>query len=369
VVGEVINELDQYGQKQRGYVFREGEVLAKQEGGQVVWNHDEPAGTSSQWSNSGGATSNRVEMDPLGTQVDENGGFSGGGFSSNPIGFYGDSTNMGMGCAAGSAGVACTTVFNYRTLSWQSLMTFGLEGVTYHSESRQTAQSNSSVRELNEDGTYGDVINTGLGEPDTRTAPINMTLLRITVRFSLTLTLLPQKPADGSFLDCLKKAGLTGTLFNSAAADVIRKITQKEPISPELLAVTWMNEHSDFALRPDPNPNSHPEDYKQWDVGPFGLNVAWTMAQHYAKEVTFKGLVLENVLGYNYYRSDMKTPAPFSGDPVDNGRMAARRLNFWGGSDENKAVKHTKKTSQAQRRKSFRQYAPLFRRFFACYRY
>ena len=95
MLGDVVNELDQYGQKQRGYVYREGEVLAKQESGQVLWNHDDPSGTSSQWSNSSGSTTSRVEMDPLGTQVDENGGFSGGGFSANPIGFYGDSTNMG----------------------------------------------------------------------------------------------------------------------------------------------------------------------------------------------------------------------------------------------------------------------------------
>jgi len=126
VLGDVVNEMDQYAQKQRGYVYREGEVLAKQESGQVLWNHDEPSGTSSQWSNSSGSPTSRVEMDPLGTQVDENGGFSGGGFSSNPIGFYGDSTNMGGGCAAGSAGAACTSVLNYRgSLAWQSFLTFG----------------------------------------------------------------------------------------------------------------------------------------------------------------------------------------------------------------------------------------------------
>jgi len=207
VVGGTVTELNQYGQKQRGYVYREGEVLAKQEGGQVLWNHDEPSGTSSQWSNSSGATSNRVEMDPLGTQVDENGGFSGGGFSSNPIGFYGDTNNMGGGCAAGSAGIACTGVMNYRgSLSWQSFMTFGLEGVTYHSEASQTAQSSSSFRELNADGTPGDLIDTGVGAPDTRMAPINMTLLSITLRFSSTPSLLvspvgpPQKTPDPALL-------------------------------------------------------------------------------------------------------------------------------------------------------------------------
>ncbi len=118
VVGEVITELNQWGQKQRGYVYRENEVLAKQESGQVLWNHDEPSGTSSQWSNASGSASNRIEMDPLGTQVDENGGFAGGGFSANPIGFYGDSSNQGAGCAAGSAGAACTSVTRWHSLAW-----------------------------------------------------------------------------------------------------------------------------------------------------------------------------------------------------------------------------------------------------------
>ena len=367
VVGEVINELNQYGQKQRGYVYRDGEILAKQEGGQVLWNHDEPSGTSSQWSTSSGATSNRVETDPLGTQVDENGGFSGGGFSSNPIGFYGDTNNMGGGCAAGSAGMACTGVLNYRGgLAWQSMLTFGFPQTTIETRIGTKQVFNprwETIFDMRKTVKYeytqavttyvflGAFFRSNWLPPSGPIAPDP-----------------PQKPAAGSFLDCFGKAGLKGTLFNSDAADLIKKITGKEPISPELLAVTWMNEHSDFLLRPNPNTNDHPEDINQWDVGPFGLNVGWTMAQVHAQEVSDEGLELPNYLGYNYYRSDMKTPAPFSGDPVENGQMAARRLNFWGGSDENKAVKHTKKTSQAQRRKSFRQYAPLFRKFFACYR-
>jgi hypothetical protein len=94
-------------------------VLAKQEGGQVLWNHDEPSGTSSQWTNANGVGTTRTEMDPLGTKVDENGGFSGGGFSVNPVGFYGDANNQGGGCAAGGAGAACTSIFSpRRSLGW-----------------------------------------------------------------------------------------------------------------------------------------------------------------------------------------------------------------------------------------------------------
>jgi len=47
VVQDVIDELNQSGTKQRGYIYRDGETLAKQEGGATLWNHDEPSGTSS----------------------------------------------------------------------------------------------------------------------------------------------------------------------------------------------------------------------------------------------------------------------------------------------------------------------------------
>jgi hypothetical protein len=96
----------------------------------------------------------------------------------------------------------------------------------------------------------------------------------------------------GSFWDCFGKAGLEGTRFNAEAADLVLDIVNAEKnISPELFAYTWMKENSDFSLRPQPNPNGHPEDIDQWDVGPFHINVHWTMAQVHAKEVSLKGLM------------------------------------------------------------------------------
>ena len=179
----------------------------------------------------------------------------------------------------------------------------------------------------------------------------------------------PQKPAEGSFWDCSGKAGLKETSFSAEAANLILDIVNEEKnISPELLAYTWMKENADFSSRPLPNDNGHPEDINQWDVGPFHINVGWTMAQVHAEEVSLNGLILQNVLGYNYYRSDMKTPAPFSGDPLSNGRMAARRLNFWGGSDEHKATMYTKDSSRADRKENFGKFASKFREFFDCYK-
>lgn len=83
---------------------------------------------------------------------------------------------------------------------------------------------------------------------------------------------------------------------------------------------------------------------------------------------TFGGLNERNVFGYDFYHSDGQTPLNyFTGDPLANGRMGARRLNAIGGSDMNKAMKYTKPSSQAARKSSYENYAGQFRDFFNCY--
>jgi hypothetical protein len=173
----------------------------------------------------------------------------------------------------------------------------------------------------------------------------------------------PQNPAPGSFQACV--GGLGGTGFNQEAADLINNISG-EGTSRELLAVTWMNESS-FVSYPNPYTNGHPEDVTSWDVGPFQINVRWTLAQVAAKEVSFGGLNERNVFGYDFYRSDGKTPLAFTGDPHSNARMGARRLNAISGSDENKAIKYTAPGARPARKTSYETYAGRFRAFFKCY--
>jgi len=127
-----------------------------------------------------------------------------------------------------------------------------------------------------------------------------------------------------------------------------------------------MNE-SNFAFHPPPNTNGQPQNVDRWDVGPFQINVHWTLAQVAAKEVSFAGLNERNVFGYDFYRSDGKTPLAFTGDPLSNGRMGARRLNAIGGNDQNKAVKYTAPGAQPARKISYQRYAGRFRDFFNCY--
>ena len=70
----------------------------------------------------------------------------------------------------------------------------------------------------------------------------------------LTDLLKPQKPASGSFLDCV--GGLRATGFTKEAADLINQISGSQGTSRDLLAVTWMNENH-FNLTPAPNTNGH----------------------------------------------------------------------------------------------------------------
>jgi RHS repeat-associated protein len=170
--------------------------------------------------------------------------------------------------------------------------------------------------------------------------------------------------------DCAAQAGALG--ISQEVADLIQKVSALEGTSRELLTVTLMNESSlsASALTAPANTNGKNDDVMKWDVGPFQINIGWTYAALEKKEVSFQGgLTKEGVFGYSFYHSDMKTPAAFDGDPLSNGRMAARRLNATPGrTDEDKAANYTKKTSRPARRTSFQKYAPLFKTFFSnCY--
>lgn len=112
--GQTITELNQFGQKVRGYVYAGGQEVAKQEGGQVLWSHRDISGVSTRLTSSSGTVTSKVETDPLGTQVADtsnynyNGGGNGYGF--NPNGFYGDPTMPNMGCSADGLPADCNWV-------------------------------------------------------------------------------------------------------------------------------------------------------------------------------------------------------------------------------------------------------------------
>ncbi len=287
VVGKVINELNQYGQKQRGYVYRDGEVLAKQEGGQVLWNHDEPSGTSSQWSNSSGATSNRVEMDPLGTQVDENGGFSGGGFSSNPIGFYGDPTNQGTGCAVGSAGVTC----NQRVQIGLKLFVQWFVNDEHRLDYRVLYLPN---------------------------------YVEVPVFYGQPQNTEPKGIFDAAYAECKKKLGKS-VAPGLAQTDRILNVANKEKVDPTLLAITWRFEGSTTTVNGEtvfnfaPINGLHTSDTDIGDIGPGALFPGIWNKSPYTDG-------LKNPFGAN-----LKVGEVFNGDVTDNLKLTARALNSFFG--------------------------------------
>ena len=192
----------------------------------------------------------------------------------------------------------------------------------------------------------------------------------------------PQQPTAGSFWDCYGKAGLSGDAakFNDAAASLIKDISSRENVPADALAVTMMNEtaNKDFSLKTQPNLNGHPEDYTHWDVGPFQLNVHWTLRSVQIKEISWSDIIKfsgtdpagNNVFGQYYYQSDGKTPVTeFTGDPLANGRVAARRLGATPGSTwRDKVINYTKPTSRPARARSYDNYASSFTTFFDCFK-
>jgi YD repeat-containing protein len=113
LAGQTIVELDQYGQKVRGYVYGGQQEIAKQEGGQVLWDQREASGVSMRLTNASGSVTSKVETDPLGTQVSDASEFNqngGSGYGFNPQGFYGDPTLPNMGCRQDGFEADCNKV-------------------------------------------------------------------------------------------------------------------------------------------------------------------------------------------------------------------------------------------------------------------
>jgi hypothetical protein len=182
----------------------------------------------------------------------------------------------------------------------------------------------------------------------------------------------PQKPAEGSFWDCFHGSGLAkthikgqyaeGKLFNKAAADLLLSINNAEGASLPLLAVTLMNENTTFNLMLKPNTNGSSKT-EWWDVGPFQIN------QHYTNKAIANGEVKNegnSFLAYwDMFGPVVKEDEPFTGSPLANGQMAARRLQASGSNDRQRAINYAQR---AGRGASYDSFAPLFDKFFNCYK-
>ena len=142
-------------------------------------------------------------------------------------------------------------------------------------------------------------------------------------------------------------------------ADVILLVSTLEKISPELLAVTWMNETS-FRFYSEPNTNGHFDNFTYHDVGPLQLNVGWLERNISVKYLNPVGLDVPKITGT---MSNI-----FNGDPIQNLRMGARMLLRIGKTDDERVVKYTGPAARAYRLKSWQQFGPMFKTFFDEYK-
>ncbi|HEX8353010.1 MAG TPA: Ig-like domain-containing protein, partial [Pyrinomonadaceae bacterium] len=130
----------------------------------------------------------------------------------------------------------------------------------------------------------------------------------------------PQGNRSEGFIKCVNSSGLGGLLhnpnFNDESASFINRVSDAEGVDPGLLGFTM--QHEGAALNAHIMKND-PNDRSDWDVGPFQLNVGQTYKDIQKGDYHDGGLDLRRALG-----------APFGEniDPFENGRLAARKLNF-----------------------------------------
>lgn len=108
--------------------------------------------------------------------------------------------------------------------------------------------------------------------------------------------------------------------FTIESAEIALTMKRLEKISPELFAFTWMNE-STFKLYSEPNrntPRNPNDDFDKYDVGGLQMNVGILKANLANKFFSIQGLDLERAVG--------KKGPLFSGDPIENFRVASRYL-------------------------------------------
>lgn len=175
-----------------------------------------------------------------------------------------------------------------------------------------------------------------------------------------------------NFEDALRDSKLGETLlaspyarygnFTEETADLIVEVHGMERISPNLLAVTILNE-STFNLYQEPNTNGNDTNWFGFDIGCGQLNLGWTTRMSWQGEFKTSDLLFVDVFGKPPYLPKM----PFTGNPLAHLRAVARRLLGKKVDDRNRAILYTGPNAQPYRATSYDKYAPLFKDFFDKY--
>ena len=155
-------------------------------------------------------------------------------------------------------------------------------------------------------------------------------------------------------------------LLTQEASDLAIAVAKLEHVSPHLVCFSHMCEAS-FILYSVPQTNGHPESYFLWDVGSFQISMRWSVRSSWLGEIKTSDLPWVEVFGTVFYESDGVTPAKFNGNPVTNGRLAARILKSKGTDDATRARLYTGPNHQEKRAALWDSLSPAFVKFFSLY--
>jgi YD repeat-containing protein len=353
--GQVLTELTETGEKYTGYVYANGDLLAKQNQYLQVamYEHTEPSRGREASSYTGHDDMGGEEhlffvtqLDPLNNNVEESdpaldpgdsGGDSGGGVpgtDGNDYPNYGSGFDTPTQCAVNDVPTDCGMVLgavgfsNRRVGDFVGMSYGGLRG-GYPTPVFGTAINITSHDTIYDDDGYVywteqqveySIVVLGFNwVPGERTS------------FNHPWKQEPQKPAPDphgrseKFLNCARKAGLgwlltedawkNGHRFNDANASFINRLSDATGVNVGLLGFTFDHEGR-FDQQASPNTNNS-QDRGNWDFGPFQLNYYQTVRDSFAGDYSVAGIDLDAAFG----RLGTATLNPF-----ENGRLAGRKL-------------------------------------------
>jgi hypothetical protein len=110
--------------------------------------------------------------------------------------------------------------------------------------------------------------------------------------------------------------------FNDANASFVNRVSDAEGVDAGLLGFTFHHEGR-FNMYSGPQTNNSTDPH-EWDWGPFQLNYNQTVADIDQNAYSISGLSFHNVFGDLGLFGATSTPL----DPMQNGRLAARKLNY-----------------------------------------
>lgn len=392
--GQVVCEIASTGSWLRGYVYLGTQLLAIQAGG-INWVHQDPVSKGQRLTDVNGAISTVIELDPWGVDTwrSSNQAFQPHRFTSyERDSDNGDEAMMRRYASFwakffqpdpydGSYNLTDPQSFNRYSYVQNDPVNFtdpsGLDGdggvgfpincdangvCTFSNLPGGTAFSGNGV--MDSGGLFGGGGGSGAGD---------MFIPQIDEGAGVGFDMGggQQNGRSQEFIDCANNAGLGWMLsnsnFNDESSAFVNRVAHAEGINAGLLGFTFQHEGG-FNINAGPNPN-HQQDHHLWDWGPFQLNYNQTIADTNAGSYSMEGLDIHSVFGDLNLFGSSSTPL----DPFQNGRLAARKLNYLLGASNNNyatAAGRYRRWTGAEftgRRDEWNREGQQFQNFFNCF--